>query len=132
LRNRTKVGLLLFVLDDLNHINDSFGLDAGDRILAGVAEAVGKKVRRNEVFCQLSDDEFAILIPNASEQGIQVLAHRVEQTIAQLKFDLNGQKAAVTASSGLALFPDHGKTEKELVAHVEAAISLARQQAEKS
>lgn len=132
LRYGTKVTLLAFVLDDLNHINDSFGLDAGDKILAGVAEAVGKKVRRNEVFCRLSGDEFAILIPNASEQGVQVLALRIEQAIAQLKFDLNGQKAAVTASFGSALFPDHGKTEKELVAHVEAAISLARQEAKKS
>jgi diguanylate cyclase (GGDEF)-like protein len=131
-RYGTKVALLAFVLEDLNHINDSFGLDAGDKILAGVAEAVGKKVRRNEVFCRLSGDEFVILIPNASEQGVQVLALRIEQAIAQLKFDLNGQKAGVTASLGLALFPDHGKTEKELVAYAEAAISLARQEARKS
>jgi diguanylate cyclase (GGDEF)-like protein len=131
-RYGTKVALLAFVLEDLNHINDSFGLDAGDKILAGVAEAVGKKVRHNEVFCRLSGDEFVILIPNASEQGVQVLALRIEQAIAQLKFDLNGQKAGVTASLGLALFPDHGKTEKELVAYAEAAISLARQEARKS
>ena len=126
-RYATKVALLAFALDGLNHINDSYGLAAGDKILAGVAEAVGRTVRRNEMFCRLRGDEFAILVQNASEQGVQALAHRIEQAIAQLKFDLSGQKAGVTATFGSALFPDHGKTGKELVAHAEAAISLASQ-----
>ena len=126
-RYATKVALLAFALDGLNHINDSYGLAAGDKILAGVAEAVGRMVRRNEMFCRLRGDEFAILVQNASEQGVQALAHRIEQAIAQLKFDLSGQKAGVTATFGSALFPDHGKTGKELVAHAEAAISLASQ-----
>lgn len=131
-RNETKVALLSFTLDDLNHINDTFGKTAGDKILAGVAEAAGKRVRRNEMFCRLRGDEFVILIQNASEQGVQVLAQRIEHTIAELSFDLNGQKAGITASFGFALFPDHGKNERELIAHAETAISLARQKARKS
>jgi diguanylate cyclase (GGDEF)-like protein len=126
-RNETKVALLSFTLDDLSHINDTFGNAAGDKILAGVAEAAGKRIRSNEVFCRLRGDEFAILIHNASEQGIQVLARRIEHAIAELGFDLNGQKVGVKASFGFALFPDHGKTEEELIAYAEAAISLAMQ-----
>jgi len=131
-RNETKVALLSFGLDDLNRINDTFGYAAGDKILAGVAGAVGKRVRRNEVFFRLRGDEFVILIPNASEQGVQVLAHRIEQAIAQLNFDFNGQEVGVTANFGLALFPDHGNSEIELITHAEAAISLARQERNKS
>ncbi len=131
-RNGTKVALLIFVLDDLNRVNETFGEASGDKILADVAEAVGKKVRRNEVFCRLRDDGFVILVPDASEQGVQKLEQRIEQSMALLSFDLNGQKAAVSASFGMALFPDHGKNEKELISHAEAAISLARQAAKKS
>jgi diguanylate cyclase (GGDEF)-like protein len=131
-RNATKVALLSFELDDLNHINDTYGFAAGDKILAGVAEAAGRIVRRNEMFCRLRGDEFVILIANASEQGIQVLARRIEQAIVQLKFDLNGQKAGVIANFGVALFPDHGNSEKELITHAQAEISLARQAGNKS
>lgn len=131
-RNGTKVALLSFGLDDLNHINDTFGDAAGDKVLVRVAEAVGKKVRRNEVFCRLREDEFAILIQNASEKGVQVLAQRIEHTIAQLDFDFNGQKVSVTASLGLALFPDHGESETEMITHADAAMSLARQASKNS
>jgi diguanylate cyclase (GGDEF)-like protein len=126
------VGLLSFSLDGLNHINDTFGYAAGDKILAGMAEEAGKKVRRNEMFFRLRGDEFVILMLDASEQGAHVLARRIEEAIAQLKFDINRQKVGVTASFGIALYPDHGNSGKELTAHAEASISLARQAANKS
>jgi diguanylate cyclase (GGDEF)-like protein len=126
-RNGTKVALLSFGIDDLNHINDNFGYAAGDKVLARVAEALGKGVRRNELFFRLRGDQFAILIPNASEKAVQVLAHRIEQAITKLDFELNGQKVGVTASLGMALFPDHGESEKALITHADTAMSLARQ-----
>ena len=132
MRNETKVALLAFSLDDLNHINDTFGNAAGDKILSGVAEEAGKKTRRNEMFFRLRGDAFVILIPNASEQAVQVLANRVKDVIAQLDFDMNGQKIRVCANFGFALFPDHGKGEKELITHADAAISLAREASNKS
>lgn len=126
-RNVTKVALLSFGIDDLNHINDTFGYAAGDKILARVAEAVGKGVRCNELFFRLRGDQFAIIIPNASEKAVQVLAHRIEQAITKLDFELNGQKLGVTASLGMALYPDHGESEKALITHADTAMSLARQ-----
>ena len=132
MRNETKVALLSFSLDDLNHINDTFGNAAGDKILAGVAEEAGRKTRRNEMFFRLRGDAFAILIPNASNQAVQALANRVKDVISGLDFDVNGQKIRVTASFGFALFPDHGNSEKELITHADAAISLAREASNKS
>lgn len=126
-RNVTKVALLSFGIDDLNHINDTFGYAAGDKVLARVAEAIGKGVRRNELFFRLRGDQFAILIPNASEKAVQVLAHRIDQAITKLDFELNGQKLGITASLGMALYPDHGESEKALITHADTAMSLARQ-----
>jgi diguanylate cyclase (GGDEF)-like protein len=131
-RNETRVALLSFSLDDMNSINDTYGYAAGDKILADVTEAIGKRLRRNELFFRLRGDEFAVLIPGTSEQGTQVLANRIEQTIAELKFDLSGQKFVITASFGIALYPDHGENGKELISHAEAAISLARKGSNKS
>jgi diguanylate cyclase (GGDEF)-like protein len=131
-RNGTRVALLSFGPDDLNHINDTFGYAAGDKVLARVAEIAGKKVRRNEMFCRLRGDEFTILIRNASEQGVQALAQRIAQALARLEFEFGDQKIPVTTSMGKALFPDHGENEKELIAHADAAMYQARQAGKKS
>ncbi len=131
-RNGTRVGLLSFGPDDLNHINDTFGYAAGDKVLARVAEIAGKQVRRNEMFCRLRGDEFTILIRNASEQGVQALAQRIAHVLARLEFEFGDQKIPVTTSLGMALFPDHGESEKELIAHADAAMYQARQAGKKN
>ena len=126
-RNGTKVALLSFGIDDLSHINDTFGHAAGDRILTSVADVVGKQARSNELFCRLRGDEFAILIRNASEKDVMGLAQRITQDLARrMVFEFGGQKLTVTMSMGMALFPDHGESEKELITHADAEISLAR------
>lgn len=131
-RNKSKVALLAFRPDDLDHINDTFGYDAGDQVLVRVAEVVSKLVRHNEMFCRLRGDEFAILIRNAAENDATVLAQRIAHAIAQLGFDFKGEKVRVTARLGWAVFPEHGESDKELIIHADAAMSLARQAAKNS
>ena len=126
-RNGTKLALLCFGLDDLKHINGTYGYATGDKVLSRVADEVGKRVRRHELFCRLRGDEFAILIQDATENAVQVLARRIEHTIAQLVVESNGQRIGVTVSQGLAIFPDHGESEKALITHADAAMSLARE-----
>lgn len=131
-RSCSKVALLVFGLDDMNHINDTFGYDAGDKILIRVADAVSRQVRSNEVFCRLRGDEFAIFIRNATEKNVQVLIQRITQVLGTLEFDFSGKKVRVSASSGLALYPDQGSSEKDLTAHADAAMYQARQAAKSS
>jgi diguanylate cyclase (GGDEF)-like protein len=125
-RNGKKVALLSFGIDDLCHINDTFGYAAGDKILTSVADAVGKQARANELCCRLRGDQFAILIRNASEKDVKGLSQRITHDLARLTFEFDGQKVKVTTSMGMALFPDHGENEKELITHTDTEISLAR------
>ncbi|MEO8332407.1 MAG: diguanylate cyclase [Gallionella sp.] len=126
-RNCTKVALLSFRIDDMNHINDTYGYASGDKVLSRVADAVSKQVRSSEVFCRLRGDYFAIFIRNATEKDVQGLTKRIAQVLERLDFEFNGKKVRVTASSGLALFPDHGESEKALIAHADSAMSQAIQ-----
>jgi len=128
-RSCSKVALLTFGLDEMNHINDTFGYGAGDKILVQVADAVSKQVRFDEMFCRLRGDEFGILVRNATEKSVHALEQRVIRAVNALQFDFGTKKVRVTASSGLALFPDHGSSEKELIAHAEAVMYRARQAA---
>jgi len=126
-RSNTKVALLTFWIDDMNHINDTFGYDSGDKVLIRVADTVSKQVRFNEMFCRLRGDEFGVLFRNATERNVQSLIQRVEQALENLQFDFGGKTVRVYASSGLALYPDHGNNEKDLIAYAEAAMHQARQ-----
>jgi len=125
-RNGTKVALLSFGIDDMSHINDTYGYTSGDKVLTTVADAVGKQVRSNEVVCRLSGDEFAIFIRNATEKDAQALSQRISQVMEKLEFVFNAEKVRVTARSGVALFPDHGENEKELIIHADAAMYRAK------
>ncbi len=120
-RNTTRLAVLSFRLDDLQQIRIRSGDGAVDKVISGVTEAVAGCVRRNEPLFRLGDDRFAILVANASTQAVQVLAQRIEKTIAQLGFVLDGTKQFVTARSGWALFPEDGDDRDKLVSHAEAA-----------
>jgi len=118
-RSGTKVALLVLVLDDWNHINESFGSVAGEKVLSRVADTVSKQVRSDEVLCRLRGDKFVIIIRSPAENDVEILAERIRNELVGLNFEFGEEKINVSISFGKALFPDHGETEEALIAHVD-------------
>ena len=118
--------LLFFDLDEFKYINDTFGHGAGDTILLRVAGEVGTLVRRNDVFSRLGGDEFAMLLPDLSQHQAEALADRVIRAISQIPFKFDGQSLRLTASLGVALYPQHANNVEELIAHADAAMYQAK------
>lgn len=125
-RNGTGLAMLAFSLDDLDQIKLVHGDEVGDKVLSGLAEAVAGCIRCNELLYRLSEDSFAIVVPNTSEPAVRMLSQRIAQTIAQLRIALDGNNLAVAASFGWALYPDHGDSQELLTSHTDAAIAGAR------
>lgn len=120
-------GALLFLdLDGFKYINDSYGHRVGDSVLIRVANTVSTLVRRHEVLSRLGGDEFAVLVPNASEEDVARLAERIVQAIAEIQFQLDGQPLHLTASLGLAFYPEHGISGEELISHADIAMYQAK------
>lgn len=107
-RRGSAVGLLGIDLDGFKPINDAFGHQAGDGVLIRLVERVGRIVRRHEMFFRVGGDEFAMLVPDAQASALSELANRLCEAISGLEFEFFGQRASVTASIGIALFPDNG------------------------
>jgi diguanylate cyclase (GGDEF)-like protein len=99
-RHGESVGLLAIDLDGFKPVNDLYGHQAGDEVLIGLANAVGAVVRRNEMFFRMGGDEFAILVPIATAQGLSELA--CVCVYRQPALRLLGESVAVTASIGIA------------------------------
>jgi diguanylate cyclase (GGDEF)-like protein/PAS domain S-box-containing protein len=119
--------LLFFDLDEFKYINDTFGHRAGDSMLIRVAGEVHALVRRNEIFSRIGGDEFAVLLPDTTETEAMHLAERIIRAIAQIPFHFEGQNLRLTASLGIAHYPQHGANAEELVSHADAAMYQAKE-----
>ena len=120
-RNR-RVGLVAVDLDGFKPINDTFGHQAGDAVLVGFADGVRRIVRRNEMFFRVGGDEFALLVPDADTHGLSELAARLREGIAGLRFEFGERRVSVTASIGMATFPDNADGAEGLIAAADEAM----------
>ena len=122
-------GALLFMdLDGFKAVNDSYGHEAGDRLLAGLAKAMGEQViRRGDVLARLGGDEFAIILPWASAESAEAVARRLVSVVGAFSLKVGPHDVSVGASTGIALFPQHGVTPREVVGHADAAMYEAKQ-----
>jgi diguanylate cyclase (GGDEF)-like protein/PAS domain S-box-containing protein len=125
-RRQTQLGLLLFDLDGFKPVNDQHGHQAGDQVLVKLAREVGAIVRRNEIFFRLGGDEFGVLAPDTDEQAITGLARRIGERVSGMSFEFGGQRAVVTVSTGIGIFPVHATTGEALLGAADAAMYVAK------
>ncbi|MCB1887287.1 MAG: diguanylate cyclase [Rhodocyclaceae bacterium] len=124
-RNR-QTGLLVFDLDGFKPVNDTFGHQAGDRVLVALAEVIGRVVRRHEMLFRFGGDEFAILVPDSEDSHLQELARRVVDCVASTVFEFEGREVSLTTSVGLACYPLDAGDVRGLVAAADAAMYRAK------
>lgn len=122
-------GALLFIdLDRFKVVNDRFGHEAGDRLLAELAaEITSHVIRRGDILARLGGDEFAVILPWASRDSAETVARRLIDVVSGHRLAVNGQEAGVGASVGIALFPQHGATPREVMARADAAMYHAKE-----
>jgi diguanylate cyclase (GGDEF)-like protein len=126
-REQRHFALLFFDLDEFKYINDSFGHRAGDSVLIRISGELTTLVRSDVFLSRLGGDEFGLLAPVKDSEEALKLAERVVQAIASLPFRFEGNNLRITASIGIALFPEHGNGVDELVAKADTAMYAAKQ-----
>jgi diguanylate cyclase (GGDEF)-like protein len=122
-------GPLAFVLCDLDSfksVNDRFGHLAGDDVLRELAGVLSETVRSVDVAARWGGEEFALILPATDAAGGVQLAERAREALeARTILTQEGVPVRVTASFGVAAFPDHGSGE-ELVAAADSALYEAK------
>ncbi|MBH9551750.1 putative bifunctional diguanylate cyclase/phosphodiesterase [Inhella gelatinilytica] len=127
-RNQQRLALLFVDLDRFKNINDTLGHAAGDRLLLAVSERLRAAVRGSDLVCRISGDEFLLLLREASSvESVQLVAQRLLASLSEGQEVAEGQLAAVSASVGIALFPEDGENFDELVRHADMAMYRAKQ-----
>ncbi|GAB3790838.1 putative bifunctional diguanylate cyclase/phosphodiesterase [Dyella agri] len=118
--------VLIFDLDEFKYVNDTFGHFAGDAMLLRVAGETKALVRETDSLCRLGGDEFAVFMPHATLDGALVLAERIVRTVGRMALEIEGRPLRLTASLGVAHYPDHGQGAEELVSHADMAMYQAK------
>jgi diguanylate cyclase (GGDEF)-like protein len=113
-------------LDHFKLINDTLGHSVGDRLLQDLAQRLGGCVRQDDTVSRVGGDEFTLLFPGLG-RGLDAvrMAQKVLKSIAQ-PFFVEGHELHVTASVGIAIYPEDGKDAETLMSNADGAMYRAK------
>jgi diguanylate cyclase (GGDEF)-like protein len=118
-REGTPFSLIMLDLDDFRNVNNDLGHQAGDRLLRQIADELVRAGRESDLVFRYGGDEFAFLLPNADESGAIQVAERARQAVS-------GIDGSVSASVGVATFPQDGATATEILLAADRACYVAK------
>jgi diguanylate cyclase (GGDEF)-like protein len=118
--------VLYIDLDRFKDVNDTFGHDAGDRLLQDTAARLAECARHEDTVARLAGDEFAVLLPHlSSADDVGLVANRILDSLRD-PIDLDGVQIHSIGSVGAAVFPNDGRTPGELLSAADAAMYRAK------
>jgi diguanylate cyclase (GGDEF)-like protein len=121
------LGILMIDLDHFKRFNDTYGHDAGDAVLRETAAFLLKNVRAEDFVCRFGGEEFFVILPTADLDGSRARAERLRSKMRELTIMHQGKSLGmITLSVGVATFPAHGMSPKELMAAADGALYEAK------
>jgi diguanylate cyclase (GGDEF)-like protein len=121
---KAPLALLLIDLDHFKQVNDQWGHPVGDQVLASIGATLRSVLRTRDFAGRNGGEEFAVLLPDTEIAAALEIAERVRAAIAEIS--LPGTNVSVTASLGVAGFPDHASTLDRLERLADAALYVAK------
>lgn len=126
-RSGGQVGMALIDLDQFKLINDTMGHTVGDQLLRDVADRLSEVLRESDTLARIGGDEFVVLLPDVSR--VEVVHGIIDRVLTGMRqvWQLRGQELHVTASIGVALFPDDGGDSETLLRNADTAMYRAKE-----
>jgi diguanylate cyclase (GGDEF)-like protein/PAS domain S-box-containing protein len=128
-RAAQSLGVLMIDLDHFKNFNDTYGHDAGDAVLRETGQFLAKGIRAEDFVCRFGGEEFVVILPTADAdmEASRARAERLRLKMRELAVMYQGKSLGmVTISLGVASFPQHGMSPKELMAAADAALYEAK------
>jgi len=124
--SRRSCALMMLDLDRFKQVNDTLGHPAGDDLLRQVAQRLERIVGKRGEIGRLGGDEFQIMLPDMDDRGkLGEIAARIIQMISQ-PYSVEGGRANIGTSVGMAIAPYDGLTTEELVKSADLALYAAK------
>lgn len=126
--DRQPFALIMLDIDHFKQVNDRWGHQTGNEVLARLADLLQDAVRDNDVVVRYGGEEFAILLPNADAEGAGAVAERIRQTVADTVFYRSGDKELrITVSQGISVYPTEADNRSDLISNADKAMYKAKE-----
>lgn len=127
-RREAPIGVVMVDLDHFKRINDNFGHEAGDMLLVSLAALLKKNIRPEDIPCRYGGEEFLLIMPEASVEITRQRAEIIRDLISQMEVKHLGHSlGTITASLGVAGYPEHGESVDEVIRAADAALYRAKE-----
>ncbi|HHK74190.1 MAG TPA: phosphodiesterase [Rhizobiales bacterium] len=126
LNKRLNIAFALIAIDNLAMINQAFGYDAGDEVVAGVAGKLGAKMRKGDVIGRYAGNKFGLVLHNCGRDEIETALDRFRAAVREDVIGTSSGPVVVTVSVGAVLVPRCGTTAQEAMNLSESALDEAR------
>ena len=117
--------ILMLDLDNFKTVNDSYGHVFGNEVLKSLGNTVDSVLRDKDVVARYAGDEFVVLLPDTDRSSARHIAHRLSAAISEMSLTHIGettQRVSVSASIGVAMFPENGDNLESLLHHADCAM----------
>jgi len=118
--------LILLDIDFFKRYNDEYGHSAGDLVLKNIAVILSRCASSVDVVARYGGEEFVLLLPGKNKSEAMRVAERIRGEIQKNKFTLRRIESRVTASLGVASFPEDGRSREELIRLVDKNLYQAK------
>jgi diguanylate cyclase (GGDEF)-like protein len=126
-RQQRPLAVLMFDVDHFKRFNDSHGHPGGDALLSAVGKLLRQECRAADIPCRYGGEEFTVIMPETDAAAAQVQAERIRHAVAALAVRHEGRPlSAVTASLGIAVFPQHASLQDALLDAADEALYRAK------
>lgn len=112
-------------IDYFKNINDTFGHQAGDRVIQVFADLLRNYSDSQNIVCRYGGEEFVLALPGLTQEKAFQHAEQIRLSFQAARLESGGKEIHTTVSGGVAVFPDHGKTTDELLQVVDQALYAA-------
>ena len=127
-RNKKMLAVFYLDYDDFKQINDTLGHGIGDLLLQRMSETLRGCLRAEDTVARLGGDEFILVFPGIHDKhDVKMLAEKINKVGCQ-PMNLEGHDVQGSISIGVAIYPDDGKTPKELLNNADEALYSAKRE----
>lgn len=125
-RDQTSIAVLFIDLDDFKAINDTLGHESGDQLLIEVSKRLQRVIRDIDTVSRLGGDEFTVIITECDPLSVQDVCSRILERLGS-PIDLKERKVFVSASIGIAIYPDDAADSNGLLKSADTAMYKAKE-----
>ena len=123
------VSVVFLDLDGFKSVNDRYGHLAGGRTLTEIGRVIRASVRDTDIVSRFGGDEFTVVLPQTGVEGARVIAERVRSAIETWDYhETLGLDLRLTASIGIACYPDHAETREGWIGQADRAMYRVKEQ----